>query len=419
MLANISVPLAGAVDTAVVGHLPDPTLIGAVGLGAVLFSLLYWAFAFLRMATTGFVAQHLGARRFDELHDTTARAVLLGAVLGIVLIIVQGPIESVFFYWLEGSDGVETEAAVYYQYRIWGAPAALINFSVLGVLFGLQRMGAALVSQLVLNVTNIVLDLVFVVGFGLGVDGVAIATVIAEYLAAIVGLYFVLQSLRCFGTRTRWPLLLDRARLKELTVVNLNLMVRTVGALAVFTHFTAQSAKLGDVILAVNTLLMHFFNLASYGLDGFAQAVEALGGHAVGRRSRRAFSAAVKASTVCAVVISVIFSLLFLITGDGLVAMLTNIDDIRTATGPYLPWVIWMPILGVWSFMLDGVFVGATRSIEMRNCMLLSGTAYLVGVWLLMDSFGNHGLWMALSGFMIVRAVTLAAWYPRLLVGLK
>ena len=419
MLANISVPLAGAVDTAVVGHLPDPTLIGAVGLGAVLFSLLYWAFAFLRMATTGFVAQHLGARRFDELHDTTARAVLLGAVLGIVLIIVQGPIESVFFYWLEGSDGVETEAAVYYQYRIWGAPAALINFSVLGVLFGLQRMGAALVSQLVLNVTNIVLDLVFVVGFGLGVDGVAIATVIAEYLAAIVGLYFVLQSLRGFGTRTRWPLLLDRARLKELTVVNLNLMVRTVGALAVFTHFTVQSAKLGDVILAVNTLLMHFFNLASYGLDGFAQAVEALGGHAVGRRSRRAFSAAVKASTVCAVVISVIFSLLFLITGDGLVAMLTNIDDIRTATGPYLPWVIWMPILGVWSFMLDGVFVGATRSIEMRNCMLLSGTAYLVGVWLLMDSFGNHGLWMALSGFMIVRAVTLAAWYPRLLVGLK
>ena len=419
MLANISVPLAGAVDTAVVGHLPDPSLIGAVGLGAVLFSLLYWAFAFLRMATTGFVAQHLGARRFDELHDTTARAVLLGAVLGMVLIIVQGPIESVFFYWLEGSDRVETEAAVYYQYRIWGAPAALINFSVLGVLFGLQRMGAALVSQLVLNVTNIVLDLVFVVVFGLGVDGVAIATVIAEYLAAIVGLYFVLQRLRGFGTRTRGPLLLDRARLKELTVVNLNLMVRTVGALAVFTHFTAQSAKLGDVILAVNTLLMHFFNLASYGLDGFAQAVEALGGHAVGRRSRRAFSAAVKASTVCAVVISVIFSLLFLITGDGLVAMLTNIDDIRTATGPYLPWVIWMPILGVWSFMLDGVFVGATRSIEMRNCMLLSGTADLVGVWLLMDSFGNHGLWMALSGFMIVRAVTLAAWYPRLLVGLK
>jgi len=418
ILANMSVPLAGAVDTAVVGHLPETSLIGAVGLGAVLFSFLYWAFAFLRMATTGFTARYYGAGDYPELHDTSARAVLLGGVIGLLLITVQAPIAVAFFHLLEGSAAVEQHAGTYFEYRIWGAPAALINFSVLGILFGIQRMRAALISQLVLNVTNVTLDLLFVMGFGWGVEGVAIATVISEYVAAIVGLWFVMDALKPFNTRTRWRLLLETARLKQLLIVNLNLMVRTVSALLVFAHFTAVSATLGDVLLAANVVLMHFFNLASYGLDGFAHAVEALGGYAYGKRDKAAFKAAVRASCLCSVGVAGVYTLVFWLGGDLLVGLMTNIDGVRETAGIYLWWLIVMPIVAVWSFLLDGVFVGATRSAEMRDCMLVSGSAYLVTVWLGMPSFGNHGLWLALTVFVIVRALVLWWWYPKLLESL-
>ena len=415
ILSNMSVPLAGAVDTAVVGHLPDSAYIGAVGLGAVLFSLLYWAFAFLRMATTGFVAQCYGSQDFAELHDASIRAVLLGTLIGLVLVIVQYPIGVSFFYMLDGSVEVETHANVYYQYRIWGAPAALINFAVLGILFGVQRMGAALVTQLILNVCNVVLDLLFVLGFGWGVEGVALATVISEYLAALVGLWFVYTSLRRFETRTRWQLLLEPTRLKQLLVVNLNLMVRTVSALLVFAHFTAVSAGLGDVLLAANVVLMHFFNLASYGLDGFAHAVEALGGYAYGKRDKRAFKAAVRASTLCSLAVAGLYTLAFWLAGNAFVNLMTDIAEVREATSVYLWWIVALPILGVWSFLLDGVFVGATRSAEMRDGMLISGVAYLLTVWVALPALGNHGLWLALMVFLVARAVTLWIWYPRLL----
>ena len=418
ILANMSVPLAGAVDTAVVGHLPDPSLIGAVGLAAVLFSFLYWAFAFLRMATTGFVAQRYGAKDYAELHDSCVRAVLLGAIIGLALIATQVPIAITFFRLIDGSASVEQHANTYFQYRIWGAPAALINFAVLGILFGMQRMRGALISQLVLNVTNVALDLLFVVSFGWGVEGVAIATVISEYLAMLVGLWFVVTSIRQFNTRTRWSLLLEASRIKQLVVVNLNLMVRTVSVLLVFAHFTAVSATLGDVLLAANVVLMHFFNLASYGLDGFAHAVEALGGYAFGKRDKAAFKAAVRASCVCSVGIAGLFTLVFWLGGEMLVGVMTDITIVRETSSTYLWWLIVIPVIAVWSFLLDGVFVGATRSAAMRDCMLLSGGAYLVAVWLTLPLLGNHGLWLSISVFVVVRGLVLWWQYPKLLEAL-
>ena len=414
VLSNLSVPLAGAVDTAVVGHLPDVALIGAVGIGALIFGALYWTFAFLRMATTGFVAQSHGAGRNDETHDASMRAVLLGVLIGLLLILLQRPIAFGFFQFMEGTPEVEQFASAYYYVRIWGAPAALVNFAVLGVLFGLQRMQAALVTQLLLNGTNIVLDVVFVMGFGWGVEGVAAATVISEYLAAALGVLFIRGSLRRLGTHTHWARMLDREAIRSTVLVNFDLMLRTVFAMAVFIHFTAAGASLGNVVLAVNTVLMHFFNFLAYGLDGFANAVEALGGSAYGKRDRLAFRAAVRTCVVLSVIVAGVFSLVYFIGGRLIFDAMTNIAEVRQTGREYLIWMVAMPLIGVWGFLLDGIFVGATRSTEMRNGMALSLAAYLLAVWVCLPAFGNHGLWGAMMVFMVVRALTLGWWYPRI-----
>lgn len=414
MVSNVSVPLVGIVDTAVVGHLPDPAFIGAVALGAIIFSFLYWGFGFLRMGTTGLVAQDAGAEDWDELRATLARAMLLAVVLGLLIVIVRNPAGEFAFWALEGTSKVESFADQYYDIRVFGAPAALINYVVLGFFIGIQNTRAALAVMLLLNVTNALLDLLFVMGFGWGVEGVGAASLISEYCAAAFGLFLVRSTLSRIGGRWQYYRLFDRSRLKTLMSVNLNIFLRTLCLVYAFFHFTSTGAKLGDIVLAANAVLMHFQLFMAYSLDGFAYAVEALAGSAYGARDRRAFSSAVRASTVCAAAVAAFYCIIYAVFGNAIVASITGIAEVRATAAEYLPWLILTPLVSVWSFQLDGVFIGTTRTAAMRNAMFLSLAVFLTAVWLFLPLWGNHGLWAALIVFMAVRAVTLGIAYPRI-----
>ncbi len=416
ILSNMTVPLVGAVDTAVVGHLPDPVYIGAVAVGAIIFNFLYWGFGFLRMGTTGFVAQALGAGDLEELRSAFARALLLAAALGVGIILLQAPIGTIALWAFEASDRVEGLAASYYSIRVWSAPAALANYAILGLLIGTQNTRAALALQLLLNLTNVALDLIFVFGLGLDVKGVAAATFISEWTAAAAGLYVVSRQLKGLGATGRLSTarVLDSSRLSAMMQVNANIFIRTLGVIFAFFYFTSVSARMGDVTLAANAVLIHFLHFMAYGLDGFAYAAEALAGNAYGRRNLGAFRSAVKASVILALIVSLGYCIVYSLAGTVIINALTGIDAVREHAIAFLPWAIASPMVGVWSYLLDGIFIGTTRTVEMRNGMIISVLAYLAAIWLLLPAWGNQGLWSALFIFLVARALTLGAWYPRI-----
>jgi len=414
MLSNVSVPLVGIVDTAVVGHLPSPIFIGAVALGAVIFSFLYWGFGFLRMGTTGLVAQDVGARDFDELRATLTRSFILAGVLGLAILIFRDLLSDVAFWALEGGARVEGFARQYYAVRVFAAPAALINYVILGFAIGVQNTRAALALMLLLNITNVVLDVLFVMGFGWGVEGVAAASVISEYSAAAFGLFLMRGMLSQLGGRWHAYRMFDRSRMQTLVSVNLNIFIRTLCLLFAFFHFTSTGAKLGDVILAANAVLMHLQTFMAYSLDGFAHATEALAGSAYGARDRRAFLSVVRASSVCALMVALAYCVVYAGLGTSIIALITGIAEVRTTAAAYLPWLVVAPMISVWSFQLDGIFIGTTRAVAMRNAMILSLIAFLGALWLFLPWWGNHGLWAALTVFMAVRAITLGIWFPRI-----
>jgi MATE family multidrug resistance protein len=414
IVSNLSVPLVGAVDTAVVGHLPDPAYIGAVALGAVIFSFVFWSFGFLRMGTTGFVAQAFGAGDAIEVRTSLLRALLLGLALALGLILLQAPIGWLAFVLLDSGARLEALGQEYFTIRIWGAPATLANYAILGALIGLQRTGTALVLQLVLNGCNLLLDLLFVIGLGWNVAGVALASVLGESLAALVGLVLLHRLLRPAAGEQRCYPLLDAARLRALFRVNGDIFIRTLCLSGAYYYFTLQGATLGTLTLAANAVLMHFQHFLAHGLDGFAHATEALAGSAYGARCRAAFRAAVRACTLWALLVALLYSLIYTLAGPGLIALLTGIDSVRGEALAYLPWLLVSPLISVWSFQLDGIFIGTTRTTEMRNGMLIALAVFLPLVWLLPPLLGNHGLWMALMLFMVARTLTLVVWYPRI-----
>lgn len=414
ILSNMSVPLVGVVDTAVVGHLPDPIYIGAVALGAVIFSFLFWGFGFLRMGTTGFAAQAYGAGDATEIRSTLARALLLAAGIGLTVIALQRPIGAVAFWALEGSAELEGLANDYYRIRIWSAPAALANYAVLGCLIGIQNTRAALAVQLVLNLTNMALDFIFVLGFEWGVEGVALASVASEYLAVLFACWLLARNIARLGGEWRRSHILYAPRLWALLHLNLNIFLRTLCLISALFYFTAMGTRLGAITLAANAVLMHMHMLLAHGLDGFAHAAEALIGGAYGARDREAFRAAVRASTIWALVVAGIYTVVYAALGGSIIGIITGIEEVRTAAERYLPWVLLSPLISVWSFQLDGIYIGSTRPVEMRNSMLLSLAVFLAATWVLMPLWGNHGLWLSFMIFMLARALTLGAWYPRI-----
>ena len=413
MLANVSTPLIGVVDTAVVGQMPDPAKIGAVAVASLIFTLLFWGFGFLRMGTTGLTAQALGARDDDELLACLGRSLLIAGVVGLGLIALQMPIREIAFTLLDASPRVEALARDYFTLRIWAAPATLANYALLGWFIGNGRTGIALLLQLILNGVNIVLDAVFVLGFGMGVTGVALGTLIAEITAAGAGLIIAWLYVRQRQGRWSRTRILDPERLKRTLAVNRDIMIRSLALIFVSLWFVSRGAVQGEVVLAANAVLMHFVSIGSYFLDGLAFSAEALVGRAVGAGRRAALTLAVRLTTLWAALIAAVVSGALLLAGPLFIDTLTVDDATRAAARQFLPWAALAPLIGVWAFQLDGIFIGATRTNEMRRSMLLSLALFLC-VWWLLQPLGNHGLWAAFWLHYVARALTLGRYYPAL-----
>lgn len=414
IVSNVSVPLLGAVDTAVVGHLPGPHYLGAVAVGALIFSVLYGGCNFLRMGTTGLTAQSLGAQQPDEVRAWLARAGLLAVAIGLGLIAAQAAVLWAALAVVAPSAQVAPLTSEYFSIRIWGAPMALLNFAMLGWFFGIQNTRAALATQIFMNGANIALDLWFVIGLGWGVAGVAWATLISEVGAVALGLWLVHRNLARIGGAWHWRAALQTKRLARMVRVNGDILIRSLCLQAAFVILTSVSARMGDVVLAVNAVLLNFQLFMAYALDGFANAAEALTGEAVGAGDRGRFREAVKATSRWALGLAVLFAALYLVFGGAVIDVLTGVEEVRAAARVYLPWAVWLPLVSVWSFQLDGIFIGSTWTAEMRNGMAASLVVFAAMLWLLVPDLANHGLWLAFTLFMATRAVTLAAFYPGL-----
>ncbi|MEZ5660771.1 MAG: MATE family efflux transporter [Burkholderiaceae bacterium] len=408
MLSNLSVPLVGLVDTAVMGRLPGAAQIGAVALGATVFSFLFWGFGFLRMGTTGLVAQALGAGRAQALRGLLLQLGASALLLGLAIVLLQRPIGALAQWALPAGPDVQGALAAYYGVRVWSAPAVLANYVLMGVLVGLQRTGLALVAQLTLNLANAALSLWFVLGLDGGIVGVAWASVLAELLAVGVGLIAALVALRPWPARWPWASLRDMSGYRRLFRINGDIFLRTFFLTFGFAWFNARSAAQGEWILAANAVLMQLINVLAYGLDGFSHAAEALVGHARGAGQRANFRAAVRIAGLWAFALALVFVWIYWLAGERLVFALTIDERVRATALDYLPWVWVAPVITVWCFLLDGIYIGILRTTAMRNATLVATLVLLAVSWPAMAWFANHGLWGALMVFYAARAITLA-----------
>lgn len=415
ILSNITVPLLGLVDTAVVGHLPDSRYLAGVTLGATLFSFLYWGFGFLRMGTTGLTAQAVGRESDSEVRNLLGQALLLAMGIGALLILFSNPLIALGLWLLDGSEVATRLAAEYAQIRILSAPAVLANYAILGWFLGQQNSRVTLAILILTNSVNIALDLLFVVGLGMTSDGVAWATVIADYTALIFGGWLVVRQLKLLQGRFLRERLFRLGAYGELFQVNANLFLRTLGLLFAMAFFTSRGAAQGDTVLAANAVLMQFIMLTSYALDGFAHAAEAIAGRAVGRRRWDEFGIAVRACAWFSLATAGAAALAFALGGHYLIALLTGLPEVRATAGEYLPWMVVMPLIAVWSYLFDGVFIGATAIREMRNSIFIALAAYLPIWWLAQalapPSYENHALWLAFLAFAVVRSLVLIGYY--------
>jgi MATE family multidrug resistance protein len=414
VLSNATVPLLGAVDTGVIGQMGQAAPIGAVGMGAVILASFYWIFGFLRMGTSGLAAQAHGAGDAPERAAVLYRALLIGLAAGLALILLQSLISNAAFAVAPASVEVESLARRYLTIRIWGAPATIALYAVTGWLIALERTRAVFVLQVWMNGLNIALDLWFVLGLGWGVPGVAAATLIAEWSGLALGLWFCRQA---FGpvlaaARAR---LRDTAALRRMAGVNTDIMIRSVILQGSFTAFIFLGAGLGDVTLAANQVLLQFIEVAAYALDGFAFAAEALVGQAVGARSVASLRRAAALAAGWSLAGTLLICGAFLMAGPAIIDLLTTEPMVRAEARQYLPWLIAAPLIGIAAWVLDGIFIGATCTREMRNAMLASVAVYAVALEVLLPLMGNHGLWAGLMGLNISRGITLWLCWPRVL----
>jgi MATE family multidrug resistance protein len=414
ILSSATTPLLGMVDTAVVGHLDEPWYLGAVAAGATIFTVLFMGLNFLRMGTTGVTAQACGAGDGDAVREALGQALLMAFALAGAMLVGRGPIIDLALLAIAPSAEVATYTRDYFAVRIWSAPASLANLAIVGWLLGMQNARGPLALVLIVNVTNIILAVVFVLQLGLKVRGVALATLLAEIAGLLTGAAFVRAELARLPGHWRPGALLGLARYRRLVTINFNLLLRTLSLMFVFAFITAQGARAGDVILAANAVLMNFQFLSSHALDGIANAAEALVGKAVGARDRAGMLAAVRRTLGWSVAFATFFALAFALGGGALIDLLTGIPGIRESARTYLPWMVISPLISVWCFLYDGVFVGLTRSREMRIVMMGSAALVFLPAWWLARPLGNHGLWLAFLLFMAARGLGMHVWYRRL-----
>ncbi len=414
ILSNVTTPLVGAADIGVIGQLGQPAMLGGVAIGAQLFGLVFWTFGFLRLGTSGMTAQAKGAGNTDEIAATLERALMVAAVLGLVLIILQVPIGALALWLIGGSPEVQKAAHVYYDWRIWSAPFVFVNYALLGWFIGLGEAGRAFAVQLLLNLVNIGTSILFVLGLKWGVAGAGAAALTAEIVAAVAGLVVAFYEIGSRGGRAPRAVLFDAAALRRVFAVNTDIMIRSTCLMLAFVTFAAQGARHGDVALAANGVLFNLFEISAYFLDGFASAAETYAGQAIGALRRDRFLEAVWLSSLWAVILSLAASLALLVLGGWIIDVMTTSPDVRAAAREFLPWCALSPIVGVAAFQLDGIFIGATRGTDMRNMMVLSLAVFLASVQVLTPLLGNHGLWLALTIFFVVRGLALGSRFPAL-----
>jgi MATE family multidrug resistance protein len=414
MLSNVTEPLIGVVNTTVIGQLPEAHYIGAIAIGSLIFSFLFWGFGFLRLSTGGLSAQAVGAGDPAEVTAVLWRALAIAVTVGLCLILASPIIEKVSFDLMGGSPEMRAQGEIYFRYRILSAPFALTNFCILGWFIGQGRAAIAFVVQIFLNMVNMGLGAWFVLSLGMTADGVGLSALVAEIAAALLGGLLIWRSVHRMKARVTWTQIWNREKILRTLSANGDIMIRTLCLVFAFTWFTARGARAGDVTIAANSVLLHFFEVAAYLIDGFAYASEALVGQSVGARNRERFQRAIRLTTLWALIVGVICSAIIWFAGPWFIDLMTVNVEVRETARHYLFWAALTPLLGTICFQFDGIFTGAMATRDMRNMMVLSLLIYLAAWWILESNFGNHGLWAALSVFFIARGVTYAMRMPAL-----
>ena len=417
VLSNAAVPIQGAIDTAIVGNLGDAVYLAAVTLGATVITLLFTSFNFLQMGVSGLTAQALGAGDRRRVVNTLVRALILAGLVALALNMLSGTVARAGLALFAGSAEAEGLAAAYLQIRILGAPAELANYALIGWFTGQELTRRLFEMQVVTSLANVAFNLVFVFGFGWGVEGVALGTVLGAYCGLAVGLLRVrlrLGALMPGGFRPEWRRILDPGELAGVMALNRDIFIRTVCLTVGFAWMARLGSIQGDTVLAANGVLMQFLHVSAYALDGFAMAAETLVGQALGRGSRARLRRAVRVTSVSALILAAAFSAAATALSGRLVALFTNVPEVRAVAMAHVLWATCMPLAGVLAYQLDGIFIGAAEGRQMRDAMLVSAALYLPIGWALTTALGNDGLWLALWIWMLARAGTLALRYPRI-----
>ncbi|MDP3078807.1 MATE family efflux transporter [Bradyrhizobium sp.] len=413
MIANLTTPLIGIVSTIAIGRLGEPTLLGGVAIASVVFDCLFWLFGFLRMSTLAFTAQALGAGEVRELRALLLRGLVVAAVVGVSLIVLQIPLAALLFGAMGGSEAVTRAARIYFDIRIWSAPLVLANYVVLGWLIGQARARLALGVQVAINLINMAATALLVLVFDFGIAGAAIAALGAEATGLVLGILIARGLSRGHPAISR-AALLDRTKLLRMLAVNRDIMIRTASLIAAFLFFTAQGARHGDVTLAANAVLHNFLLISAFFLDGLANAAEQLCGRAYGARDRSGFIRATRLVIAWGFGFALAVTASYALFGSVLIDIMTASEEVRRGARDYLWLVTLAPVLGVFAFAYDGIFIGATWAREMRNLMVLS-LAIFLGAWLALRSLGNAGLWGALLVHYAARGGLQALRYPAML----
>ncbi len=417
IISGISTPILGAVDTAVVGRMPVPAAIGGVAIGALIFNTMYWLLGFLRVSTSGFTAQAEGANNQNEMLASFLRPAILALFFGFLFVVLQQPIIKVALSLIGGTREVSAYAETYFSIRIWGAPFILLSYVMIGWLIGMGKVKLSLATQIVMNVLNIILDIVFVLGFGLGVAGVAYATLIAEVSAIIFGICVIVKTNRINLNILKLSELLETDALLRMLRVNRDLFLRTVCLLMMTWIFTAKGASMGEVILAANAILLQIHYIMAYLLGGFANTSSILVGRAIGAGNQSLFKRAYTLSAQWGSLTVVLLAAVMILFGSQLVSFFTTIAMVQETAISFLVWMIIYPIVGFWGLLLEGVFSGATEARPVRDSIFIALIIFLIAIWLLVPIYQNQGIWIAFILFSLGRSVFLWLHIPKLTVG--
>ncbi|MCR9011463.1 MATE family efflux transporter [Gabonibacter chumensis] len=410
IISNITVPLLGLVDVAIVGHLGATAYIGAIAVGGLLFNILYWNFGFLRMGTSGLTSQAYGRKDASAETRVLVQAVCVGLVSAITLLLLQYPIERLAFRLLDTSDEVERYAVAYFRVCIWGAPAVLALYGFKGWFIGMQNSRFPMYIAIAVNTVNILCSLCFVFGFKMKVEGVALGTVVAEYGGLAMAVVLWVKKYGYLRVRVVLRESLYLTAMRRFFAVNRDIFLRTFCLIAVTTFFTSTGARQGDVILAVNTLLMQLFTLFSYIMDGFAYAGEALAGRYVGACNLKQLKHAVRNLFAWGVGLSLFFTLLYAVGGKNFLSILTDDTEVIQASATYFYWVLAIPLAGFSAFLWDGILIGATATKQMLGAMLIAAFAFFFIFYTFSGSTDNHMLWLAFLVYLSLRGIMQTLW---------